>query len=68
MDYVKDLLDDIGLGSDRLDMFFISSAEGARWAEIVTEMTERIRQLGPNPLRIRDTPVPSGGGVNHDRS
>ena len=31
-------------------MFFLSSAEGARFAEIVTEMTERIRKLGPNPL------------------
>ena len=68
VDYVKALLDEIGLGRDRLDMFFISSAEGAHWAEIVTEMTERIRELGPNPLRTRDTPVPSGGGVNHDRS
>ena len=24
-------------------MFFLSSAEGARWAEIATEMTERVR-------------------------
>jgi coenzyme F420-reducing hydrogenase delta subunit len=32
-------------------MFFLSSAEGARWAEIATEMTERILKLGPNPLR-----------------
>jgi len=32
-------------------MHFLSSAEGARWAEIVTGMTERIQKLGPNPLR-----------------
>jgi F420-non-reducing hydrogenase iron-sulfur subunit len=32
-------------------MFFLSSAEGVRFAEIATEMTERARQLGPNPLR-----------------
>jgi coenzyme F420-reducing hydrogenase delta subunit len=31
-------------------MFFLSSAEGVRFAEIATEMTERARQLGPNPL------------------
>ncbi len=50
MNYVKGLLDQIGLGGERLDMFFLSSAEGKRWAEIATEMTERIRALGPNPL------------------
>jgi len=32
-------------------MYFLSSAEGARFAEIATEMTERARLLGPNPLR-----------------
>jgi len=48
---VKRLLDQIGLGGERLDMFFLSSAEGARWAEIATQMTKRIRNLGPNPLR-----------------
>ena len=49
--YVKGLLDEIGLGGERLEMFFLSSAEGARWAEIAAEMTERILRLGPNPLR-----------------
>jgi len=49
--YIKGLLDEIGLGGERLEMFFLSSAEGARWAEIATEMTERILRLGPNPLR-----------------
>jgi F420-non-reducing hydrogenase iron-sulfur subunit len=44
-------LDQIGLGGERLEMFFLSSAEGARWAEIATQMTERILKLGPNPLR-----------------
>jgi coenzyme F420-reducing hydrogenase delta subunit len=49
--FVKGLLDEIGLGGERLEMFFLSSAEGKRWAEIATEMTERIKTLGPNPLR-----------------
>ncbi|UCC78173.1 MAG: hydrogenase iron-sulfur subunit [Anaerolineales bacterium] len=51
VNYVKALLDEIGLGGDRLEMYFLSSAEGVRWAQITTEMTERIRELGPNPLR-----------------
>jgi F420-non-reducing hydrogenase iron-sulfur subunit len=51
VNYTKRLLDEIGLGGERLEMYFLSSAEGARFAEIATEMTERIRALGPNPLR-----------------
>ena len=51
MNYAKRLLDEIGLGGERLEMYFLSSAEGGRFAEIATEMTERIRALGPNPLR-----------------
>jgi F420-non-reducing hydrogenase iron-sulfur subunit len=35
-------------------MFFLSSAEGIRFAEIATEMTERARKLGPNPLKNQD--------------
>lgn len=50
MNYARRLLDEIGLGGERLGMYFLSSAEGARFAEIATEMTERIRALGPNPL------------------
>jgi len=51
VNYVKELLDQIGLGGERLEMYFLSSAEGARFAKIATEMTERIRELGPNPLK-----------------
>jgi F420-non-reducing hydrogenase iron-sulfur subunit len=51
VNYIKGLLDEIGLGGERLEMYFLSSAEGARWAEIATEMTERIEKLGPNPLK-----------------
>jgi coenzyme F420-reducing hydrogenase delta subunit len=51
VNYVKELLDQIGLGGERLEMHFLSSAEGARFAEIATAMTERIQKLGPNPLR-----------------
>lgn len=50
---VKKLLDEIGLGGDRLEMYNLSSAQGGRFAEIVNEMTARIRELGPSPLNIK---------------
>ena len=49
--YAKKLLAETGLEPERLEMFFLSSAEGVRFAEIATEMTERARQLGPNRLK-----------------
>jgi F420-non-reducing hydrogenase iron-sulfur subunit len=47
----KQLLAEIGLQPERLEMYNLSSAEGARFAEIVTEMSERLARLGPSPLR-----------------
>lgn len=48
---VKKLLDEIGMGGERLEMYNLSAAMGPRFAEIANEMTERIRRLGPNPLK-----------------
>jgi len=51
VEWAKQLLAEIGLEPDRLEMFNLSSAEGTRFAEIVTTMVQRLRQLGPSPLR-----------------
>lgn len=48
--YAKQLLESIGVGGDRLEMFNLSSSEGPRFARIAAEMTERIRKLGPSPV------------------
>lgn len=48
--HTKRLLDEIGFESDRLEMYNLSSAMANRFAEIIDEMTERIRKLGPSPL------------------
>ncbi|MHC4156960.1 MAG: hydrogenase iron-sulfur subunit [Planctomycetota bacterium] len=45
--YVKKLLAEAGIRPDRLEMFNVSAAMGERFSEIVEEMTERARQLGP---------------------
>jgi F420-non-reducing hydrogenase iron-sulfur subunit len=55
----KKLLDDIGLGGERLDIFFVSGGMGATFARHAEEMTERIRALGPNPLKV-ESGVPLG--------
>ncbi len=53
VEQAKKLLDDIGLDGDRLEMFFVSGGMGATFAHHAHEMTERIRSLGPNPLKER---------------
>jgi len=45
------LLEEVGLEAERLDMFNLSSAMGARFAEIAREFTDKIRELGPNPMK-----------------
>ena len=47
----KKLLDEIGLDGARLEMYNMSASMGPKFAEVAREMTERIRELGPNPLR-----------------
>jgi F420-non-reducing hydrogenase iron-sulfur subunit len=51
VDFAKKILDQIGLGSDRLEIFFVSAGQGATYALKAREMTERVRKLGPSPLR-----------------
>jgi coenzyme F420-reducing hydrogenase delta subunit len=49
--YVKTLLEEVGLGSGRVEMYNMSSAQGQRFAEVAREMTEKIRGLGPSPVK-----------------
>ena len=41
------MLETAGIGSERLQLRWVSSAEGQLFAEYVTELTELIRGLGP---------------------
>jgi F420-non-reducing hydrogenase iron-sulfur subunit len=47
----KEFLAEIGIEPERVEMFNLSSAEGARFAEIVKIMESRLEKLGPSPLR-----------------
>ncbi len=51
MQRAKKILDEIGLGSERLDMFFMSGSQAQAYASAAQTMTERVRKLGPNPLK-----------------
>jgi coenzyme F420-reducing hydrogenase delta subunit len=53
VEYVRTLLEEIGLEADRVRMYNLSSGEGPTFAAYAKEMTELIRSLGPNPLNQR---------------
>ena len=50
MKHAQALLDQIGLGGARVQMFNLSSAEGPQFAQYCTDFSAKIVELGPNPL------------------
>jgi len=49
----KRLLEQFGMEQERLKLEWVSAAEGARFAQVVTDFTSRVKELGPNPLKGR---------------
>ena len=49
--YLKKLLEEVGIETDRIEMYNLSSSSGPRFAEIAREVTEKIRALGPSPIK-----------------
>ena len=47
---LKKLLALTGIGSDRLELEWVSASEGQRFAQMVTEFTNQIKKLGPSPV------------------
>jgi F420-non-reducing hydrogenase iron-sulfur subunit len=51
VEQAREILDAIGIGGERVKMYNLSSGEGIKFAEFAIEMTEKIKELGPNPLK-----------------
>ncbi|MFL7839141.1 MAG: hydrogenase iron-sulfur subunit [Candidatus Promineifilaceae bacterium] len=49
--YAQKILEDIGFEKERLGIFFMSGSQAQTFAAAAQTMTERTRNLGPNPLR-----------------
>lgn len=54
------MLDLIGIGGDRVQMHFCTAAEGAKFSDLVKEVTAQIVDLGPNPLKLKPTAEEEG--------
>lgn len=51
MRFLQELLKFTGFEAERLHLEWISAAEGPKLAETVRNFTEKIKKLGPSPLR-----------------
>lgn len=51
VNYVKKTLTELGIEPERVEMYNLSSAQGARFAEIAREMADKIKALGPSPVK-----------------
>jgi len=47
---LKSILTTLDLDPDRVWLRWISAAEGVRFAKVVRQMTEEIKEKGPNPM------------------
>jgi len=45
------LLEDFGLEPERFRLEWVSASEGKKFAKIVTEMVDQLRELGPSPYK-----------------
>jgi coenzyme F420-reducing hydrogenase delta subunit len=45
------ILDTIGIEGERAQMFNLSSSEAPRFVKYAEEMTSKIKELGPNPIK-----------------
>ncbi len=53
VEMARSLIQLLGIEPGRLRLEWISAAEGARFANVVKEFTEQVRELGANPLVAR---------------
>lgn len=48
---LKKVLKQLGMNEKRLRLEWISAAEGEKFAHVITEFTQELKELGPNPLK-----------------
>ena len=56
----RKLLDFVGIDLRRIHFAWVSAAEGAKWAELVNDVTAKVRELGPYkqfPKRLSGGPA-----------
>lgn len=48
---LKKVMETLGLESERLRLSWVSASEGQRFANVVTQFTQEMEKIGPNPVK-----------------
>jgi F420-non-reducing hydrogenase iron-sulfur subunit len=51
VNFLKEVLPQIGLEPERLRLEWVSASEGGKFAKVVKEFVEEVKKLGASPLR-----------------
>ena len=51
VEQAQKILESIGIGGERVQIYNLSSSEAPRFVQIAREMTEKITDMGPNPIK-----------------
>ena len=52
VEQAQQILESIGIGGDRVQMYNLSSSEAPQFVRFAKEMTEKIKKMGPNPIKL----------------
>ncbi|MCF7975732.1 MAG: hydrogenase iron-sulfur subunit [Phycisphaerae bacterium] len=56
VNYTRNMLAELGLEEERLRMVNVSASMGRPFTELITDMIETVRKLGPSPLNEVERP------------
>ncbi len=52
VEQARSILDTIGIGGQRVQMYNLASSDGPLFAKYAVEMDAKIREMGPNPIKL----------------
>ena len=54
VEQAQKILDSVGIGGERVQMYNLSSSEAPLFVKIACEMTDKIIEMGPNPIKVKN--------------
>ena len=52
VEQAQQILESIGIGGERVQMYNLSSSDAPRFVQFAKEMTQKIKEVGPNPIKL----------------
>jgi len=53
VEQAQQILEAVGIGGERVQMYNLSSSEAPLFVQFAKEMTEKIIEMGPNPIKLK---------------